>query len=92
MVDLLGVLGSFLRITLVHHTFFINSLCHYVGRRTYDSESTARDSWFMSLFTFGEGYHNYHHKFPSDYRNGISWFKLLIRQMVYQYTIFHRFY
>ena len=67
--------GSFLRITLVHHaTFFINSLCHYVGRRTYDSESTARDSWFMSLFTFGEGYHNYHHKFPSDFRNGISWF------------------
>ena len=38
--------GSFLRITLVHHaTFFINSLCHYVGRRTYDSESTARDSF-----------------------------------------------
>ena len=67
--------GSFLRITLVHHaTFFINSLCHFVGRRTYDSESTARDSWFMSLFTFGEGYHNYHHKFPSDFRNGISWF------------------
>ena len=67
--------GSFLRITLVHHaTFFINSLCHYVGRRTYDSESTARDSWFMSLFTFGEGYHNYHHKFPYDFRNGISWF------------------
>ena len=28
----------------------------------------------MSLFTFGEGYHNYHHKFPSDFRNGISWF------------------
>ena len=67
--------GSFLRVTLVHHaTFFINSLCHYVGRRTYDSESTARDSWFMSLFTFGEGYHNYHHKFPYDFRNGISWF------------------
>ena len=67
--------GSFLRITLVHHaTFFINSLCHYVGRRTYDSESTARDSWVMSLFTFGEGYHNYHHKFPYDFRNGISWF------------------
>ena len=28
----------------------------------------------MSLFTFGEGYHNYHHKFPYDFRNGISWF------------------
>ena len=67
--------GSFLRITLVHHaTFFINSLCHFVGKKTYDSDSTARDSWVMSLFTFGEGYHNYHHKFPSDFRNGVSWF------------------
>lgn len=67
--------GSFLRITLVHHaTFFINSLCHFVGKKTYDVDSTARDSWVMSLFTFGEGYHNYHHKFPSDFRNGVSWF------------------
>jgi len=67
--------GTFLRITLVHHaTFFINSLCHYSGKRTYDVNSTSRDSWFVSLFTFGEGYHNYHHKFPSDYRNGIKWY------------------
>jgi len=67
--------GGFLRITLVHHaTFFINSLCHYVGKRPYDFNSTARDSWFVSLFTFGEGYHNYHHTFQWDYRNGIKWF------------------
>ena len=67
--------GTFLRITLVHHaTFLINSLCHYKGRRTYDDSSTARDSWFVSWFTFGEGYHNYHHKFQWDYRNGIRWY------------------
>ena len=67
--------GTFLRITLVHHaTFLINSLCHYSGRRTYDANSSSRDSWFISLFTFGEGYHNYHHKFPSDFRNGVKWF------------------
>ena len=67
--------GTFLRVTLVHHaTFFINSLCHYTGERTYDVSSSARDSWIVSLFTFGEGYHNYHHKFPSDFRNGIRWF------------------
>ena len=65
--------GVFLRITLVHHaTFFINSLCHYKGKQTYDTASSARDSWIVSLFTFGEGYHNYHHKFPSDFRNGVS--------------------
>lgn len=81
--------GTFLRITLVHHaTFFINSLCHYSGKKTYDLNSTSRDSWFVSLFTFGEGYHNYHHKFPSDYRNGIKWYaydpsKWLIRVLSY---------
>ena len=48
--------AGFLRVTLVHHaTFFINSLCHYVGNRPYDYKSSARDSWFVSLFTFGEG-------------------------------------
>ena len=67
--------AGFLRVTVVHHaTFFINSLCHYVGKRPYDSKSSARDSWLVSFFTFGEGYHNYHHTFQWDYRNGIKWF------------------
>ncbi len=26
----------------------------------------------MALFTFGEGYHNYHHEFQYDYRNGVK--------------------
>ena len=67
--------GGFLRVTLVHHfTFFINSFCHFIGERNYDRNTTARDSWIMALFTFGEGYHNYHHKFQWDYRNGIKWY------------------
>ena len=67
--------GGILRVTMVHHfTFFINSLCHYVGKRDYDLNTSAKDSWFMALFTFGEGYHNYHHKFQWDYRNGIKWY------------------
>ena len=67
--------AGFLRLSIVHHaTFFINSMCHYFGRQTYDINSTARDSWFVSWFTFGEGYHNYHHKFQWDYRNGVKWF------------------
>ena len=67
--------AGFLRLTIVHHaTFFINSMCHYFGKRTHDIKSTARDSWIVSWFTFGEGYHNYHHKFQWDYRNGVKWF------------------
>ena len=67
--------GGFLRVTLVHHfTFFINSLCHFAGKRPFEPESTARDSWWVAFFTFGEGFHNFHHKFQWDYRNGIRWY------------------
>ena len=71
---LLGLLlGGMFRLTCCHHsTFFINSLCHYMGTQPYSSSHTARDSWFMALLTFGEGYHNYHHEFQHDYRNGVK--------------------
>ncbi len=72
---LLGCLliGGFLRIVVTHHgTFFINSLCHMVGRQPYSREHSARDSTVMAVLAFGEGYHNYHHSFPFDYRNGIA--------------------
>ena len=65
------LLGCVLRVVVSHHgTFFINSLCHMVGRQTYSREHSARDSALMALLAFGEGYHNYHHSFPFDYRNG----------------------
>jgi stearoyl-CoA desaturase (delta-9 desaturase) len=57
----------------VHHmTFCINSLCHWIGDRPYSSKCSARDSLLMAFFTFGEGYHNYHHEFQYDYRNGVK--------------------
>ncbi len=68
-------IGGILRIVAVHHaTFLINSLCHVVGKQTYSKDHTARDSFFMALFTYGEGYHNFHHTFPTDYRNGVKWY------------------
>lgn len=64
-----------LRITIVYQTtFFINSLCHMVGNATYDIYSTAKDSWLIALLTNGEGYHNFHHRFPGDFRNGVRWY------------------
>jgi stearoyl-CoA desaturase (delta-9 desaturase) len=64
-----------LRIVIVHQsTFCINSICHFIGGATYDVSSTARDHWLVALVTFGEGYHNFHHRFPSDYRNGVLWY------------------
>lgn len=69
------LLAVCLRLTLVYHgTFCINSVCHMFGKATYDIYSTAKDHWFAALLTFGEGYHNYHHHFPADYRNGVRWY------------------
>ncbi len=67
------LIGGVLRIVVSHHgTFFINSLCHMVGSRPYSQEHSARDSPLMAVLAFGEGYHNYHHSFPFDYRNGVK--------------------
>lgn len=75
-----NMLGAFLigiaaRITFVHQsTFMINSVCHYFGKSTYDQASSPRDHWIVALITNGEGYHSFHHRFPSDYRNGVKWY------------------
>ena len=67
------MIGGVTRLVAVHHmTFFINSLCHTVGRQPYSDQCSAKDSWLMALFTFGEGYHNFHHEFQHDYRNGVK--------------------
>lgn len=70
------LLMGVLRLVYSHHTtFLVNSLAHAWGRRPYTSENTARDNGFVSLLTYGEGYHNYHHIFQNDYRNGVRWFQ-----------------
>jgi stearoyl-CoA desaturase (delta-9 desaturase) len=65
-----------LRLFLAHHfTFFINSWCHIWGRQPYSHGHTAKDSFLMAVATFGEGYHNFHHSFANDYRNGVKWYQ-----------------
>lgn len=76
--DVWGVvlLGGLLRLVWCHHTtFFINSLAHIWGRRPYTDTNSARDNDILAFFTYGEGYHNFHHIFQYDYRNGIRWYQ-----------------
>lgn len=69
------LLLGFVRLFVCHHTtFFINSLAHYWGRQPYSDANTSRDNGVIALLTFGEGYHNFHHAFHWDYRNGIRWY------------------
>ena len=68
--------GGFLRIALIHHTtFLVNSVAHLYGTRPYTEENSARDNGLLAFITNGEGYHNFHHKFPSDFRNGVRWYQ-----------------
>eukprot|EP00126_Sphaerothecum_destruens_P003451 Sdes_comp17201_c0_seq1m6376 len=63
------------RLVIVHHaTFFVNSLAHYLGEQPYSNYHTSCDSIITAVVSFGEGYHNYHHEFPQDYRNGVKWY------------------
>ena len=76
--DVLGVflLAGVLRLVVSHHaTFFINSLAHMWGSQPYTDDNTARDNGVVSLLTYGEGYHNFHHLFAHDYRNGVRWWQ-----------------
>ncbi len=75
--SLLGgvVFGILLRLFIVHHiTFAINSVSHWWGTQPYSDRTTAKDNLVMSFLAHGEGYHNYHHAFQNDYRNGIRWY------------------
>ena len=69
------IYGGFLRVVIVHHaTFLINSAAHTWGTQPYSTANTSRDSPILSFLTFGEGYHNFHHTFQADYRNGHKWY------------------
>lgn len=76
--DWLGafVIGFLARTFIVHHcTWFINSLAHMWGSKPYSSEHSAVNNFILAILTLGEGYHNYHHTFAGDYRNGVRWYQ-----------------
>lgn len=75
--DWLGglIIAGSLRITFNEQvTFCINSICHMFGKKTYSSKQSACDNWVTALVTYGEGFHNFHHQFPLDYRNGVRFY------------------
>ncbi|KAF9003440.1 delta 9-fatty acid desaturase protein [Cyathus striatus] len=70
------IYAGVLRLCFVHHsTFCVNSLAHWLGETPFDDKHTPRDHVITALCTIGEGYHNFHHQFPMDYRNAIKWYQ-----------------
>lgn len=74
--DVIGMIllaGAVRLVFSQHCTFFINSLAHTWGKRHYSDDNSSRDNGWLALLTWGEGYHNFHHAFQADYRNGAHW-------------------
>ncbi|KAJ5584991.1 uncharacterized protein N7459_004791 [Penicillium hispanicum] len=70
------VYAGILRFLFVQQaTFCVNSLAHWLGEQPFDDRNSPRDHVVTALVTLGEGYHNFHHEFPSDYRNAIEWWQ-----------------
>ncbi|KAJ2483646.1 hypothetical protein IWW56_000210 [Coemansia sp. RSA 2131] len=63
-------------------TFCVNSVAHTFGTQPYSDEQTPRDNWITGIITLGEGYHNFHHAFPNDYRNGVRWYDIDLTKWV----------
>ena len=66
---------SLARLLTWHSTWFVNSLAHSLGSQIHGNSGTSRDHIFTALLTLGEGYHNFHHEYPYDYRNAIIWYQ-----------------
>jgi stearoyl-CoA desaturase (delta-9 desaturase) len=63
-------------VVLFHCTCFINSLAHTMGRRRYATGDDSRNSLLLALITFGEGWHNNHHRYPGATRQGHRWWEV----------------
>ena len=61
------VAGALRYIYVLHATWCVNSVAHFFGNRPYDEESYPAENWFVAFIAIGEGWHNWHHKFPYDY-------------------------
>lgn len=69
--------GVFLRLTLgLHATWLVNSATHLWGKKRFDTGEDSRNSWWVALLTFGEGWHNNHHAHPTSARHGFRWYEI----------------
>jgi stearoyl-CoA desaturase (delta-9 desaturase) len=69
--------GIFLRVTVgLHTTWLVNSATHLWGTRRFATRDDSRNNFWLALLTFGEGWHNNHHHFPSAARQGFYWWEI----------------
>ena len=79
----LFVWGGLISTVAVYHvTFCVNSVCHLIGKRPYQSDDHSRNNWLVALLAFGEGWHNNHHRYPGSASQGFKWWQLDITYLI----------
>ena len=69
--------GVFFRVTFgLHATWLVNSATHLWGSRRFETTDDSTNNWWVALLTFGEGWHNNHHAFPTAARHGLTWYEI----------------
>ncbi|HET6863179.1 MAG TPA: fatty acid desaturase [Pyrinomonadaceae bacterium] len=69
--------GVFVRVTFgLHGTWLVNSATHLWGKRRFETTDDSTNNWWVALITFGEGWHNNHHAFPTAARHGLKWYEI----------------
>jgi stearoyl-CoA desaturase (delta-9 desaturase) len=59
----------------LHVTWAVNSATHMFGRRRFETRDDSRNTWWVAIFSFGEGWHNNHHAHPTSARHGLAWYE-----------------
>ena len=69
--------GIFFRTVFgLHATWLVNSATHMIGTRRFQTRDLSTNSWWVALFSFGEGWHNNHHAHPVSARHGLAWYEV----------------
>jgi stearoyl-CoA desaturase (Delta-9 desaturase) len=69
--------GVCLRVVVgLHATWLVNSATHLWGSRRFETTDDSRNTWWVALMTFGEGWHNNHHAHPTSARHGLAWYEV----------------
>ena len=78
--------GFFVSTILVYHvTFLVNSATHIFGKKRFVTDDESRNSWWVALLTFGEGWHNNHHRWPLSARQGMYWWEFDLTYLIIRF-------
>jgi stearoyl-CoA desaturase (delta-9 desaturase) len=69
--------GGLVRVFFVHHvTWSVNSVCHFMGRRRWNTPDESRNVGWLAVASLGESWHHNHHAFPRSAYHGLRWYEL----------------